>query len=276
MTKNIKFIAADMDGTLLDEHSQLPPSFYPLYQRLLDNGVMFAAASGRQYYSLLQTFEPIKESMYFIAENGTMVMHQDQELYSCTIPYSEIEKVVKRARLIEGAHIVLCGKNSAYVETDNKKALAEFSKYYHRCENVVDVLAVEDEFIKVAICHFGGTEQFVYPEINAAFGESHQVVISAKIWLDVMNAEASKGAAMHHLQTTLGFSFEETMSFGDYLNDLEMLKASYHSYAMENAHPLIRKQARFSAPSNIDHGVTTVINEYLDHLESNCSFLNFR
>lgn len=266
MTKNIKFIAADMDGTLLDEHSRLPPSFYPLYQRLLDNKVMFAAASGRQYYSLLQTFEPIKESMYFIAENGTMVMHQDQELYSCTIPFSEIENIVKRARLIEGAHIVLCGKNSAYVETDDKKALAEFSKYYHRCENVVDVLAVEDEFIKVAICHFGGTEQLVYPEINAAFGESHQVVISAKIWLDVMNAEASKGAAMQHLQTTLGFSFEETMSFGDYLNDLEMLKASYHSYAMENAHPLIRKQARFSAPSNIDHGVTVVITDYLDSL----------
>jgi hydroxymethylpyrimidine pyrophosphatase-like HAD family hydrolase len=49
------------------------------------------------------------------------------------------------------------------------------------------------------------------------------------------------------------------MSFGDYLNDLEMLKASYHSYAMDNAHPKVKEVSRFTAPSNREAGVFSVI-----------------
>jgi hydroxymethylpyrimidine pyrophosphatase-like HAD family hydrolase len=129
---------------------------------------------------------------------------------------------------------------------------------------VQDLLTVEDEFIKVALCHFDGSEALIYPTINEQFGHSHQVVVSAKIWLDVMNAEASKGAALKHLQETLGFTFEQTMVFGDYLNDLEMLKEAYHSYAMDNAHPKIKEIARFSAPSNREQGVLTVLKAYLE------------
>ena len=258
---NVKFIAADMDGTLLNEQSQLDPSFFDLYKQLEDKGIMFAAASGRQYYSLLETFEPVKDRMMFIAENGTLVMHKGQELYSCTIDTPSIKKIIQTARSIEGAHIVLCGKRSAYIETQDPQALAEFSKYYHRCEYVEDLLTVDDEFIKIALCHFDGSAEHINPVINAEFGHSHQVVVSAKIWLDVMNVEASKGAAIKHLQNTLGFSHEETMSFGDYLNDLEMLQESYYSYAMENAHQQVKKTARFIAPSNKDAGVFTVIKE---------------
>ncbi|HBV76882.1 MULTISPECIES: Cof-type HAD-IIB family hydrolase [Vibrio] len=260
---DIKFIASDMDGTLLNEQGKLDPDFYGLYNQLEQRGIIFAAASGRQYYSLMDTFEPLKDKMMFIAENGTLVMHQGKELYSCTIEREEVEAIIKQARLIDDAFLVLCGKRSAYIETQNPQALAEFSKYYHRCEYVEDVLSVDDEFIKIAICHFGGTEALVYPIINETFGDSHQVVVSAKIWLDVMNADASKGAAIKHLQNMLGFSFEQTMSFGDYFNDVEMLQQSYYSYAMENAHEGVKKYARFYAPSNHESGVLRVIETLL-------------
>ena len=91
--QKIKFIAADMDGTLLDEQGQLDPSFFELYEELKDQGIQFAAASGRQYYSLIHTFEPIKDEMLFIAENGTLVMHRGEELYSCTIEHDSISQI---------------------------------------------------------------------------------------------------------------------------------------------------------------------------------------
>lgn len=260
---DIKFVAADMDGTLLDENSQLNPEFFELYEQLEQKQIIFAAASGRQYYSLMETFSPIKDRMMFVAENGTLVMHKGEELYSCTIDSNAVAAIVQQARAIEGTHIVVCSKNSAYIETQDPRALEEFAKYYHRCKYVDDLLSVDEEFIKVAICHFDGTEQLVFPTMNKHFGDNHQVVVSAKIWLDVMNAEASKGAAIKHLQQTLGFTHEQTMSFGDYLNDLEMLKESYHSYAMENAHDTIKQTARFRAPSNREAGVLKVIKEKL-------------
>ena len=261
---NIKFIATDMYGTLLDKDGRLPPDFFDVFQQLEQRDIMFAAASGRQYYSLLQTFSAVKDRIMFIAENGTLVMHQGKELYSCTIDNDSIHRIIKEARLIEGAHIVLCGKKSAYIETQAPKALEEIKKYYHRCDYVKDLLEVEDEFIKVAICHFDGSQEFIYPSINAKFDVDHKVVVSAKIWLDVMNINASKGDAIKYLQDKLKFSFEQTMSFGDYFNDIEMLQASFHSYAVENAHEKVKTYARFSAPSNLEHGVTKVIRDHLD------------
>ena len=153
---SIKFIATDMDGTLLDQYGRLDPEFFDLFLQLEEKGILFSAASGRQYYSLRDTFAPIQDRMIYVAENGTLVMYQDKELYSCTIPKSEIDEIIKAARAVEGTHLVLCGKRSAYIETKDPKALEEFQKYYHRCEYVPDLLEVEDEFIKVAICHFGG------------------------------------------------------------------------------------------------------------------------
>ncbi|KFK48063.1 HAD family hydrolase, partial [Vibrio vulnificus] len=85
----MKFIAADMDGTLLDPSGKLAPEFFHIYQTLEDKGIIFAAASGRQYYSLRETFAPINDRMMFIAENGTLVMHQGKELYSCGLASSD-------------------------------------------------------------------------------------------------------------------------------------------------------------------------------------------
>ncbi len=261
--QSIKFIAADMDGTLLDGQGRLDPEFFTLYEQLEQNDIIFAAASGRQYYSLMKTFEPLEDRMMFIAENGTLVMHQGKELYSCSMDTRSVFDIVKHVRQIDGAYIVLSGKTSAYIETKTQCAIDEISKYYHRCEQVDDLLAVEDEFIKVAICHFDGSQEHLYPSINALFSASNKVVVSAKIWLDVMNAKASKGDAISYLQQHLKFSHQQTMSFGDYFNDVEMLQASYHSYAMENAHEGVKIHARFTAPSNTDSGVIKVIKQHL-------------
>ncbi|WP_087024250.1 HAD family hydrolase [Thaumasiovibrio subtropicus] len=263
-SSKIKFIATDMDGTLLDNSKVLSPDFHTLFPRLEQAGILFAAASGRQYYSLLETFSAQQNEMVFIAENGTLVMYKGEELYSATIDRDEITQVIETTRAIDDAFIVLCGKKSAYIETQDPTACEEIARYYHRCEYVDDLLSVEDEFIKVAILHFGGTEALVYPSIHAAFGDSHQVVVSAAIWLDVMNARASKGDAIRHLQETMGFTYEETMSFGDYFNDVEMLEASYHAYAMENAHEKVKAYARFIAPSNEDKGVYVVLERLLE------------
>ncbi|MCL9780841.1 Cof-type HAD-IIB family hydrolase [Vibrio sp. S4M6] len=267
LDKTIKFIAADMDGTLLDENGQLDPGFFRLYERLKQKNILFSPASGRQYFSLKSTFSPVANDMIFIADNGTLVMQGGREIYSSTIDTQSALEVVKLAKDIDGTHVVLCGKKSAYVDTQCTSALEEIKKYYHECLQVGDLLHVDDEFIKVAILHFDGSEDRIYPSINEAFGQSLKVVVSSKIWLDVMNASASKGDAIRHLQTMLGFTADETMTFGDYFNDVEMLQASRYSYAMANAHEGVKQYARYQAPSNKENGVIQVIEQYLDTLD---------
>ena len=70
------------------------------------------------------------------------------------------------------------------------------------------------------------------------------------------------------IQQKLGISPEECMAFGDYLNDCELLQAVGESYAMENAHPALKKLARYIAPGNDDNGVMRVVRERLGLAEA--------
>ncbi|WP_409202811.1 Cof-type HAD-IIB family hydrolase [Vibrio sp. SS-MA-C1-2] len=259
----IKFIATDMDGTLLDENSQLPTEFSSIYQQLKAQGIIFCPASGRQYYSLYETFGDIKDELVYIAENGTVVMHQGKELYSNTLDKTTIPAIIEHVRQLPNSYLVLCGKNSAYIETQEPELLDEFKKYYHKCQYVEDLLHVDDEFIKIAICNFEGTEEHVFPTLNQHFGADMQVIVSAHIWLDIMNKTASKGDALQFLQKHFNFNKTETMVFGDYLNDLEMLDNAEYSYAMANAHPKVKNHANYTAPSNQQHGVITILKALL-------------
>ena len=76
----IKLIATDMDGTLLNSKNEIQDGFYEVFNKLEEKGIIFAAASGRQYYNLLKRFEGIEDKMMFIAENGTFVVYKGKEL----------------------------------------------------------------------------------------------------------------------------------------------------------------------------------------------------
>ena len=65
------------------------------------------------------------------------------------------------------------------------------------------------------------------------------------------------------MQEVLGIKKSETISFGDYLNDLEMFEQSAFNYAMVNAHPGVIAKADAVAPSNSELGVLQVINQLL-------------
>ena len=62
-----KLIASDMDGTLLDENSQVPPETYELILALREHGVHFAVSSGRRYDRLCEFFAPVRDKMDFVA-----------------------------------------------------------------------------------------------------------------------------------------------------------------------------------------------------------------
>ena len=93
--KPIKLIASDMDGTLLDSNGILNPEFFTAFEDLNSEDIMFVAASGRQYYNLLKLFTPIKDKVIFIAENGTYVLFNSQELLIVDIPIEKAREVIR-------------------------------------------------------------------------------------------------------------------------------------------------------------------------------------
>lgn len=125
-----------------------------------------------------------------------------------------------------------------------------------------DLLAVDDDVVKVAVYDFDSAAETTAPALER-FTATHQVVVSGQHWVDVMSATTHKGAALERVQEALGVTPAQTMAFGDYLNDLELLDRADWSYAMENAHPDVLARARFRAPSNLENGVVRTVCEVL-------------
>ncbi|MFH8337161.1 Cof-type HAD-IIB family hydrolase [Streptomyces sp. AM6-12] len=263
---DIRLIVTDMDGTLLDDDKRIPPGLWPMLAELRGRGVLFSPASGRQYATLARQFAGVAEGMVFIAENGTYVVRDGAELGSVPLERSAATAVAEAVRRLNAAGgdagAVVCGKRAAYVERSDEAFLAEVRRYYVEHRVVDDVTAVDDDFIKVAVYDFHSAERSAAPAL-ASFAATHQVVVSGEHWVDVMAPTANKGTALRALQRTLGITPAQTMVFGDYLNDLEMLDAADWSFAMANAHPAVVARARHLAPSNNENGVLRTISRVL-------------
>lgn len=259
----IKLVAADMDGTLLNSQHELNPDFFGLFKRMKAKGILFAAASGRQYYNMFNRFEGMRDEMVFIAENGSYVMYQGMEVLVQVMEREVVMKLVIAARNIDNTFTILCGKKCAYIENEQPDFMKHLKMYYDRYQVVEDLLKVtDDEFLKIAICDFEGSENNCYQHFKDK-KEELQVKVSGNIWLDISHRMANKGRAINVVQQKFGISPQETMVFGDYLNDLEMMQQASFSYAMENAHPEIKRAASFLAKSNDDNGVCRVLEKML-------------
>ena len=262
----IKLVAADMDGTLLNARHELSPDFFPILNQMRSKGLLFAAASGRQYHNLYNRFATVKEDVIFIAENGSYVVYKGEELLVQAMDKEIAREQIVAARKIPDVYTILCGKKSAYLESDAPEFIKNVKMYYDEYVVVDDLMKIDDDqFLKIAICDMAGSEQNSYTHFNQ-LQYRLQVKISGHIWLDLSHKLANKGRAIKMLQDKYKISSSETMAFGDYLNDLEMMQEADFSYAMENAHEDIKKAARYIAMSNDESGVTIVLQQMLNEM----------
>jgi Cof subfamily protein (haloacid dehalogenase superfamily) len=269
-TADIHLIVSDMDGTLLDGDGNVPASFWPLLDRLTDAGILFSPGSGRQYQTLLKVFGD-RAGLVYIAENGTNVMQNGEPLSRESHDQAILAPIVDWVRSVAatGANIgvVVCGARTAYIERTDDAFLDQVSRYYAALETVADVTtaAADDDVLKVAIYDFSIAESRTAPAIHDLKLQV-DVVVSGEHWVDVMPPGVNKGKALIRLQKELGITRAQTMAFGDFLNDAEMLDAAEHSYAVANAHPSILARAKHIAPSNLENGVVTSILDALPQL----------
>jgi len=254
----IKLIITDLDGTLLNDSKEFSNIFWQTEELIHEKGILFSIASGRQFYNLAEKFAKIKDRTLFIAENGTYVSFKGEEIFVNALSKEEVHRLIGLGKQLSDTHMIVCGKNSAYTESANSKFLGEARKYYSKLKVVNDLYEVEDDVLKVTICDFSGTEKH-YPFFQHLEKE-YQIALATKIWIDFTHLSANKGTAIAKVQNQLGITFDETMVFGDYLNDLEMMRSAKYSYAMKNAHPKIVETANFITEfDNNNEGVERTI-----------------
>ena len=255
MTENIRLIASDMDGTLLDGNGQVPPETFDLIRALRSRGVHFAASSGRRYDRLCEFFAPVKDQMDFVASNGAQVyadgVQIDREVYS----HLAIRRLAKTVSMFPNMHLALFDRTKSYLLDDEDKFVREVDKDLPNVERIYELPSPRVSIIKASIfCDDGNVMDNAYV-LQRELGDLFTFAPSGSSYIDAMQPGISKASGIAQLMEHYGIEREEVMAFGDAMNDYEIIRFVGTGCAMANGRPALRAIADRVIGSNEEHAV---------------------
>lgn len=262
----IRLIASDMDGTLLDEHSEVSPETYDLILALREKGVHFAASSGRRFDRLCQFFAPVRDKMDFVAANGAQVYVDgelvDREVFS----HLGIRRLAKTVGKFESLHMALFDDEKSFLLDDEDKFVREIDKDLPNAERIWYLPGPDVSILKISIyCEDGHVMDYAYA-LSRELGDKFLFAPSGTHWIDALQRGVNKATGIEQVMAHHGITRDEVMAFGDSMNDYEIIRFVGTGCAMANGRPALKAVANRVIGYNYDQAVQGEMRKLLESL----------
>lgn len=236
----IKLVACDIDGTLLNTgENEISHRVLEQIERLQRQGVIFCAASGRQYYSLRRLFAPFEDKMYYICNNGSIVYGpytggsiSKDVLSKTALPRQAAEEVCRHILSKDYFELVVGGESTEYIIPKSYDLSEHLSTIGYNFAKVETIENIPGDMLKVtAFCPDGADSRI--DEMKGIWDDDYKVSVSGKRWIDVTLSD--KGTGISQLCKELNISLADVLAVGDNYNDLPMLDIVGYPVVMESA-----------------------------------------
>jgi len=250
--KNITTIVSDFDGTILKKGAmEAPKEFFEVINQAMEQGYLFVAASGRQYYNMFNLLQGLNTDIVYICENGCLVMYRGEVNHKETIDSNMAKGLIEELQAQGGgSELIVSGENTCYVAPHNPgfADVMEQKVKYHitRLESFAQV---QEAPLKISIYYPGGIPEEKGMYFKDRYGKELQVVDAGNGFLDFNPLTSGKGPALKVVAEKLGFKVVECVSFGDSENDMSMLQTTGVAFAMETAKPHVKAVADYVCDS---------------------------
>ena len=274
---DIRVIATDMDGTLLDPKGQLDlPRLEKILDKLDQCDIRFVIATGNEVHRMRQLLGHLAERVVLVVANGARIFENNELIQAQTWDDAMVDKALGhfKGRECQDQFVVTAmnggfvKKGTVFTELDKFMTPEMIEKLYQRMQFV-------DEFDSSL---FGGVLKMsmvvgeerldsVLQEINDLFDGHVRAVSSGYGCIDILQDGIHKAWGLVELLKRWNLKPEQIMAFGDSENDIEMLELAGISYAMENAEEAVKRVATKVAPANSQAGVYKVLENWLERGE---------
>ena len=274
---DIRVIATDMDGTLLDPKGQLDlPRLEKILDKLDQCDIRFVIATGNEVHRMRQLLGHLAERVVLVVANGARIFENDELLQAQTWDDAMVDKALGhfKGRECQDQFVVTAmnggfvKEGTVFTELDKFMTPEMIEKLYQRM-NFVDEFdsSLFGGVLKMSMVVGEERLDSVLQEVNDLFDGRVRAVSSGYGCIDILQDGIHKAWGLEELLKRWNLKPEQIMAFGDSENDIEMLELAGISYAMENAEEAVKRVATKVAPANSQAGVYKVLENWLERGE---------
>ena len=274
---DIRVIATDMDGTLLDPKGQLDlPRLEKILDKLDQCDIRFVIATGNEVHRMRQLLGHLAERVVLVVANGARIFENNELIQAQTWDDAIVDKALGhfKGRECQDQFVVTAmnggfvKKGTVFTELDKFMTPEMIEKLYQRM-NFVDEFdsSLFGGVLKMSMVVGEERLDSVLQEVNDLFDGRVRAVSSGYGCIDILQDGIHKSWGLVELLKRWNLKPEQIMAFGDSENDIEMLELAGISYAMENAEEAVKRVATKVAPANSQAGVYKVLENWLERGE---------
>ncbi|MDL4841803.1 Cof-type HAD-IIB family hydrolase [Aquibacillus rhizosphaerae] len=243
LNKNIRLIALDLDGTLLDENQEISEINRKTIELARQQGVEVIISTGRHYSTCSKYAKELGLSSYLITVNGSEIWKVSGELVDRQlIDVSLVEMLVQLHKKYK-TYAWMTSTNQIWRgELPDQLEAHEWLKFGFDTDNPSVKQVIIDELAKHSTLEVSNSSQ-TNIEVNAV--------------------GINKAVAIEKVCEHIGITLNEVMTVGDSLNDIKMIEAAGLGIAMGNAQEQVKEAADWVTGKNTENGVAQAIKHWV-------------
>ena len=269
---NSKLLFLDIDGTLTPPGRNDPPkSAMEAIRAAQKAGHKVLLCSGRNYDML----RPVLALGFdgAVACGGGYVFVDDRVIYDCPMTDDQKERALRLfaeggvLRTIEAKDASYCDEGMGEFLQQSSGGNSELLRWREALEKDLGIQPMknyDDRPIYKVVFMCSKPEQ-LEPAIQELEGEFYFLVqdLAGANCLngELINRKFDKGTGIRYVCEALGYSIEDTIGFGDSMNDLEMIQTVNYGVCMANGSPNLKKFSDLVCPSVEEDGLAWAFRE---------------
>lgn len=268
----IEFIGTDLDGTLLNSYSKISSENIQAIRKVVNSGVAFAICSGRTLHSVNKFFEKdLKIAGYRVVLNGAVVVDpKGQKIIDQPLDSKIVNEILKRSEFSQ-FKVVLDGINDVHIYDPNHSWTTYYegmSRHHLKADSVGDLIKLnqQKDFDVYKVCFSCPPQRLheLQKKLESFTALPITISRSGNYYFEINSQDVTKLSALQQISELSKIPMRNFMCFGDYGNDLEMIKNVGYGVAMKNAIESVKDAAWRITDTNNQNGVANMIERVLN------------
>jgi phosphoglycolate phosphatase (TIGR01487 family) len=239
----IKLIALDMDGTLLNNKGQISEANRQAIKEAQEKGIFVVLSTGRSINTSRDHADSLELTSYLITVNGSEIWDENRKL---------VERNLVKSELIQWMWELSQQHNAKFWAISTERNWNnEMPEDLHTVEWLKFGFHIDDD----------ATRELIFKQLKEK--DEFELSNSTLQNIEVNPKGISKAKGLELVCQRLGIAMKNVMAVGDSLNDLAMIKASGLGVAMGNAQEAVKEAADWVTATNEEDGVAKAIRKWV-------------